>query len=180
MAWNRPWRRRPWRLPARSSRCRSGSRVGQPNGAARWGSQVGRSSTAAGEHARKKEITTGRNKAMADEVAFMSAGELLDAFRNKRLSPVEATESALGQIERLNEQLNAFCLVDREGALAAARSSERRWQAGTPEGRLDGVPLSVKDLLLTEGWPTQRASRAIDPAGPWTEDAPSVARVREQ
>ncbi|SME89705.1 aspartyl-tRNA(Asn)/glutamyl-tRNA(Gln) amidotransferase subunit A [Tistlia consotensis] len=116
---------------------------------------------------------------MADDAAFLSANELLDAYRDKSLSPVEATEAALAQIERLNGQLNAFCLVDREGALAAARESEKRWQAGRPRGRLDGVPLGVKDLLLTEGWPTLRGSRTIDPAGPWHEDAPAVARVKE-
>ena len=39
--------------------------------------------------------------------------------------------------------------------------------------------MSVKDLLLTRGWPTLRGSRSIDPAGPWDVDAPAVARVRE-
>ncbi|MEX2628438.1 MAG: amidase [Tistlia sp.] len=116
---------------------------------------------------------------MTDDAALLSATELLAAYRDKRLSPVEATQAALDRIEQLNGQLNAFCLLDREGALAAAADSEKRWQAGQPQGRLDGVPLSVKDLLLTKGWPTQRGSHSIDPAGPWTEDAPAVARVRE-
>src|SRR5260370_16944554 len=61
----------------------------------------------------------------------------------------------------------------------AARASERRWRAGEPAGLLDGVPTSVKDLLLTGGWPTLRGSRTIDAAGPWTVDAPAVARLRE-
>ena len=74
---------------------------------------------------------------------------------------------------------NAYCLVRDEEALAAARASERRWQAGEPEGRLDGVPVSVKDLLLTSGWPTLRGSRTIEAAGPWAADAPAVARLRE-
>ncbi len=43
---------------------------------------------------------------------------------------------------------------------------------------LDGVPVSIKDVLLTNGWPTLRGSRTIDPTGPWKVDAPSVARVR--
>lgn len=116
---------------------------------------------------------------MADDAAFLSATELLAAYRDKSLSPVEATRAALDRIERLNGRLNAFCLVDREGALAAAGESEKRWRAGRPQGRLDGVPLSVKDLLLTRGWPTLRGSRGTDPAGPWSEDAPAVARVRE-
>jgi aspartyl-tRNA(Asn)/glutamyl-tRNA(Gln) amidotransferase subunit A len=41
------------------------------------------------------------------------------------------------------------------------------------------VPVSIKDLLLTKGWPTLRGSRTVDPAGPWIDDAPAVARLRE-
>jgi len=44
---------------------------------------------------------------------------------------------------------------------------------------LDGVPVSIKDLLLTKGWPTLRGSRTVDPRGPWNDDAPAVARLRE-
>ena len=46
-------------------------------------------------------------------------------------------------------------------------------------GQLDGVPVSIKDLLLTRGWPTLRGSRTVDPKGPWNDDAPVVARLRE-
>ena len=44
---------------------------------------------------------------------------------------------------------------------------------------LDGVPVAVKDILLTRGWPTLRGSRTIDPSQAWNEDAPAVARLRE-
>jgi aspartyl-tRNA(Asn)/glutamyl-tRNA(Gln) amidotransferase subunit A len=46
-------------------------------------------------------------------------------------------------------------------------------------GPLDGVPVTIKDIILTEGWPTLRGSRTTDPDGPWTEDAPSTARLKE-
>ncbi|MCS6855984.1 MAG: amidase family protein, partial [Elioraea sp.] len=75
--------------------------------------------------------------------------------------------------------LNAFCLVAWRTALAAARESERRWMKGEPQGLLDGVPVSIKDLVLTRGWPTLRGSKTIDPKGPWKDDAPCVARLRE-
>src|SRR5690606_26736759 len=48
-----------------------------------------------------------------------------------------------------------------------------------PQGLLDGVPATVKDLVLTKGWPTLRGSRAVSPDQPWNEDAPAVARLRE-
>jgi aspartyl-tRNA(Asn)/glutamyl-tRNA(Gln) amidotransferase subunit A len=110
---------------------------------------------------------------------MITATELIDGYRNRTISPVEATEAALAAVERYNPAVNAFVLVDPEGALASAEAAQRRWAAGRPLGPLDGVPLSIKDIFLTEGWPTLRGSRLIDEAGPWTEDAPAVARLRE-
>src|SRR5580704_966085 len=116
---------------------------------------------------------------MPDDITRLSATELLGLYRRRELSPVEATQAALDQIDARDAAVNAFCLVRGEESLAAARESERRWHAGEPAGLLDGVPTSIKDLLLTTGWPTRRGSRTIDAAGPWPEDAPAVARLRE-
>ncbi len=107
------------------------------------------------------------------------AVDLIDGYRRKTISPVEATEAALAAIEAHNGAVNAFMLVDAEGALAAARESESRWHKGLPLGPADGVPTSVKDAIWTRDWPTLRGSWLIDEAGPWLEDAPSVARLRE-
>jgi aspartyl-tRNA(Asn)/glutamyl-tRNA(Gln) amidotransferase subunit A len=112
--------------------------------------------------------------------ADLTATELLAAYRSGELSPVEATETALERIESLDPQVNAFCLVDADSALASAKASAQRWLRGEPAGALDGVPVSIKDILLTRGWPTRRGSRTVDPAGPWEVDGPHVARVREQ
>ena len=108
-----------------------------------------------------------------------TATELLALYRSGAASPVEATQAVLQRIERLNPQLNAFCVVDGEAALASARASEARWRAGTATGLLDGVPTSIKDLILTRGWPTLRGSRTVDPHQPWEVDAPVTARLRE-
>jgi aspartyl-tRNA(Asn)/glutamyl-tRNA(Gln) amidotransferase subunit A len=104
--------------------------------------------------------------------------ELLAGYRAGELSPVEVARAALEHIEREDPRLNAFCLVDPERTLADARASEARWRRGEPAGTLDGVPVGVKDIFLTRGWPTLRGSRAIDPAGPWEDDAPAVAALR--
>jgi aspartyl-tRNA(Asn)/glutamyl-tRNA(Gln) amidotransferase subunit A len=113
------------------------------------------------------------------DVAFLPATELLKLYRARELSPVEATEAALRQIELYNPRVNAFCLVDAEQALAQARESEERYRTGELRGRLDGVPASIKDVFLTWGWPTLRGSRIVDPDQEWYEDAPVVARLRE-
>ena len=114
-----------------------------------------------------------------DEISFFSATELTAAYAAKTLSPVEAARSALSAIARHDGRLNAFRLFDETAALDAARQSEARWQRGQPLSPIDGVPASVKDLLLTKGWPTLRGSLNVDPDQPWEEDAPAVARLRE-
>lgn len=105
--------------------------------------------------------------------------DLVEAYRRKEMSPVEATQAALDAIDSYDISVNAFVLVDHEGALAAAKESEARWFSGEQLGPADGVPTSIKDALWTRGWPTLRGSTLIDEAGPWDEDAPSVARLRE-
>ena len=116
---------------------------------------------------------------MNSELGYTSATELLRRYRAKQLSPLEVTQAALARIGELNPRLNAYCLVDAEGALSAARASEARWMKGEPLGALDGVPASIKDLILTRGWPTLRGSRTVDRAGPGLEDGPATARLRE-
>jgi aspartyl-tRNA(Asn)/glutamyl-tRNA(Gln) amidotransferase subunit A len=113
------------------------------------------------------------------DVALLPATELLKMYRRRELSPVEVTEATLRRIEAYNPRVNAYVLVDAERALVRARESEERYLTGTPRGRLDGVPASIKDLILTRGWPTLRGSRTIDPHQEWNEDAPVVARLRE-
>jgi aspartyl-tRNA(Asn)/glutamyl-tRNA(Gln) amidotransferase subunit A len=116
---------------------------------------------------------------MKNDLCSLSATDLLQLYRSRKASPVEATRAVLARIEKLNAVLNCFCLVDAKAALASARASEARWRKGDPKGLLDGVPASIKDLLLTQGWPTLRGSRTIHPQGPWNDDAPAVARLRE-
>ncbi|MBX7435257.1 amidase [Mycobacterium sp. Y57] len=110
---------------------------------------------------------------------MLEATELVAGYRDRSISPVEATRAALDAIDAYDPAVNAFVLVDADGALAAAKESEARWHAGAPLGTGDGVPVSIKDVFLTRGWPTLRGSALIDPAGPWDEDAPCVARLRE-
>lgn len=116
---------------------------------------------------------------MSDELHRLSASELVLAYRRRKLSPVEATRAVLAQISRREPELNAFVLLDPEAALRDARASEARWHTSKPLGLLDGVPISVKDLLLTRGWPTRYGSLTVPSDGPWEVDAPAVARLRE-
>ena len=116
---------------------------------------------------------------MTEELAFTSATELLAKYKAKSLSPVEAVQASIAKIERDGEKLNAFTIVDPDKALAAASESEQRWMAGEPKGLCDGVPTTIKDLVITEGWPTLRGSRSVKRDQVWDEDAPCVARLKE-
>ncbi|MFC5746515.1 amidase [Actinomadura rugatobispora] len=122
---------------------------------------------------------TGTEGTGTADPANLTATELLAAYRTGALSPVEAAEAVLARIERADPELNAFCLVEPEWTLEAARASAERWRRGEPSGLLDGVPVSIKDVLLTRGRPTLRGSRSISPGQRWPDDAPSVARLYE-
>ncbi|MFG3102830.1 amidase [Streptomyces sp. NPDC048182] len=114
------------------------------------------------------------------DLTDLTAVQLLDGYRTGEFGPVEVTRATLARAESIQPEVNAFVRLTGEDALARAAESEERWRRGEPAGRLDGVPVTVKDLLLMRGHPTLRGSLAVDPAGGrWDEDAPSVARLRE-
>lgn len=117
------------------------------------------------------------------DLTACTATELIALYASGTASPREVTQAVLDRITRLNPALNAYCLVDAEAALAEAARSEDRWfrhrRDGSPVGELDGVPVSIKDLVLTRGWPTLRGSLTVDAAQPWEVDAPATARLRE-
>lgn len=113
------------------------------------------------------------------EAHEMTAAQLAAAFAARELSPVEVAEAFLGRISALDAEINCFCHLDEAETLKQAAASEQRWMEGAPLSPLDGVPVAIKDLLLTKGWPTRRGSATTDANGPWTEDAPAVARLRE-
>jgi aspartyl-tRNA(Asn)/glutamyl-tRNA(Gln) amidotransferase subunit A len=116
---------------------------------------------------------------MTTELSLLTAHALNQAFTHHQLSPVEATQAVLKRSHALNPIINAFCLIDDERALAAAKASEARWKNGAPLSALDGIPVSIKDLILTKGWPTLRGSKTIDPHQAWDVDAPCVARLKD-
>ncbi len=111
--------------------------------------------------------------------ADLTATQLVAAYRAGELSPVEATQDVLERIDQLDRQVRAFCLVDADRALEAAKAAEQRWQQQLPQGLIDGVPVSIKDVYLTQGWPTLRGSKLVSPVQEWPFDSPAIARLRE-
>ncbi len=103
---------------------------------------------------------------------------LLAAYRRKEVSPVEVVDEHLARIAALEPQLNAFVVVDTEGARAAAAASADRWARSEPQGDLDGVPVTVKDIVAMKGFATSEGS-TVSSDEPAAEDCPPVARMRE-
>jgi aspartyl-tRNA(Asn)/glutamyl-tRNA(Gln) amidotransferase subunit A len=108
----------------------------------------------------------------------ITARQMLDAYRAKELSPVEVTRAVLMRIDSWERQLNAMYIIDAEGALAHALASESRWHEGRPLSPLDGVPITIKDLIATRGVPVPVGTAAAD-FTPAAVDQPPAARVRE-
>ncbi|HBD33965.1 MAG TPA: glutamyl-tRNA amidotransferase, partial [Cupriavidus sp.] len=69
---------------------------------------------------------------MSESLCFLSATELADAIRHKRVSPVDITSAVLARAERLQPELNCFITLDAERAMESARQAERMVMAGEP------------------------------------------------
>jgi aspartyl-tRNA(Asn)/glutamyl-tRNA(Gln) amidotransferase subunit A len=116
---------------------------------------------------------------MKSDLTQATASELLALYRKDKASPVDVVKAILRRAQDVNPRINAFCLVDADNAMKQARASEKRWRKDEPLGPLDGVPVTVKELIRVAGWPTLMGSKLVDPDQRWDEDAPSVARLRE-
>ena len=112
------------------------------------------------------------------ELPFLSAIELARLYRNHDVSPEQALEACLQRIKSHNVAINAFTLIDEDGAKRSAAESGQRWRAGKSRGPLEGVPFTVKDNLMVSGYPFRRGS-LVTSTQPVSENAPIVARCLE-
>ncbi len=99
-------------------------------------------------------------------------------IRAGRLSPVDLLESCLERIDRLEDRIRAWVLVDREGARAAAKRLTDELNRGQYRGPLHGIPIGIKDIFDVFDWPTAAGSRL------WAnsiarQDATVVRKLRE-
>ncbi|MFM9974358.1 MAG: amidase [Beijerinckiaceae bacterium] len=111
------------------------------------------------------------------DIARLSAAELLKAYADTSLSPVDVVKDTLRRIDLHEPAINAFTLVDAQGAMEQAKASQARWLRGEPVGLADGIIATIKSNIATKGWHARRGSTTIgyDAMG---YDAPAVARLR--
>lgn len=110
--------------------------------------------------------------------ALLDASSLIEAFTRRTLSPSEALQAITERVARHNPRINAFAVLNPAAPRQAAEST-RRWAAGRPLGPLDGVPVTIKDLIDVAGLPTRRGSRTT-PITPAADDAPAVLGLLAQ
>src|SRR5450759_3364581 len=92
------------------------------------------------------------------DVSRLSVADLVSAYREHTLSPVEVTRTFLDRIDEFDEQLHAFVKVTRELALSQAATAERRYRDADQVPPLLGVPVSVKDAFHMKGTVTTLGS----------------------
>src|SRR5690606_14810043 len=111
------------------------------------------------------------------DLKTVSAVDLAEAIRSKRISSTEAVSSALERLKGVHEAFNAVISTDAEEALAAAKESDAAIAAGTPVGPLAGVPLAHKDMFDRAGKIPSWGAR-IRREKPCTEDNTLIARLK--
>lgn len=113
-----------------------------------------------------------------NELLKKSALELADMLATGQITSVELATACLDRIEALNPKINAFLFIDREGALKTAAEVDAKRQAGEELHRLAGIPIALKDNMVTRGIPTTCASKIL---GDWRPpyDATIVKKIHE-
>jgi aspartyl-tRNA(Asn)/glutamyl-tRNA(Gln) amidotransferase subunit A len=116
------------------------------------------------------------------ELYELSAVDLVAHYQSGRLSPVEVTDAVLARIEALEPRIQATYALQAQAAREQARASEARWRRQEPLRRggviLDGVPVTIKENIATQGIPVPLGTAATELA-PAAQDAPAAARLRE-
>ncbi len=98
---------------------------------------------------------------MDDQLWTIPACELQRRFRDGSLSPLAVAQSCLARMDAVDPQLNAVVVRRDEAFLAEAEQSSRRHARAQPLSPLDGIPISVKDSLLTADMPTSWGTTAL-------------------
>ncbi|ERJ17621.1 aspartyl-tRNA-glutamyl-tRNA amidotransferase subunit A protein, partial [Salinisphaera shabanensis E1L3A] len=112
-----------------------------------------------------------------DEYIGLTATDLLGRLARRELRATTLADCALRRIEQVDARLNAFCHIDERATRDAAAAADERYRSGQPMGRIDGLPVAVKDAFDMIGWPTRDGSRLTDSQAK-TFDAPTVAACR--
>lgn len=112
------------------------------------------------------------------DICYAPVVTLAQWIRQKTASPSEVVQAFLNRIAKYNPVLNAYCTVATEQALQAAREAEQTIMKGGDLPPLLGVPVAIKDLVLTKGIRTTFGSHVYADYIP-DHDSAVVSRLKE-
>ena len=104
--------------------------------------------------------------------------ELHSMLKSGETTSSEITESVFSRIEEVDGKIQSYLTLTRDQAMEAAGQADERYRKGDPLSALDGIPVGVKDIFLTEGVRTTAGSRILDNfTAPY--DGTVISRIRE-
>jgi aspartyl-tRNA(Asn)/glutamyl-tRNA(Gln) amidotransferase subunit A len=106
----------------------------------------------------------------------LDATDIVGGVTRGEFSPVDVIDAVLERIDALEGKIQAWSLLDADGARAQAEALAAELRAGTVRGPLVGLPVGIKDEFHVEGMPTGMRGTGVNPIEP--EDAACVARLR--
>ncbi len=95
------------------------------------------------------------------EINWMTATELVEAYKNGTTTPTEVVKTLIDRIDKINPKLNAFVTLVFDQALAAAKKADGSYKKGTNRA-MEGVPVAIKDNTFTKGIRTTAGSRMFE------------------
>ena len=104
--------------------------------------------------------------------------EIATAIQSGKSDPVALVEASLRRIAAVEKEIQGWCLLDRDRALAAAQVLRQEAQAGRIRSPLHGIPVAIKDVLDVAGLPTRAGSKTRAGIAPSTSDAHVVALLK--
>ena len=117
---------------------------------------------------------------MKQELWKCSILDILKGYKEKLFSPLELAKEIINKINKDNTKINAYVFFDEEVILEQATISTLNYEKNLLRGSLEGVPISIKDLIVTKNMPTNRGTLTSSLSSKSDYDAPVVKKLKQQ